>query len=89
MSKLLSFVLILLTVACTEVPAPEQAIRVVYTPVQQKDVTIFREYIGSTEASERVEVNARVDGFLEEIDFVEGSAVTRGDTLYRIDARPY
>ena len=89
MSKLLSFVLILITVACTEVPAPEQAIRVVYTPVQQKDVTIFREYIGSTQASERVVVNARVDGFLEEIDFVEGSAVTRGDTLYRIDARPY
>ena len=60
-----------------------------YTPVQQKDVTIFREYIGSTQASERVVVNARIDGFLEEIDFVEGSAVYLGDTLYRIDARPY
>jgi membrane fusion protein (multidrug efflux system) len=79
----------LLTVACSEEPVPEKAMRVVYTPVQQKDVTIFREYIGSTQASKRVVVNARIDGFLEGIDFVEGSAVYRGDTLYRIDARPY
>jgi membrane fusion protein (multidrug efflux system) len=85
----LTFISVLLLVACTEEPAQEQAVRVVFTPVQQKDVTIFREYIGSTRASERVEVNARVDGFLEEIDFVEGSAVYEGDTLYRIDARPY
>jgi len=89
MSRLVSIVLILLTVACAKEPVPERAVRVVYTPVQQKDVTIFREYIGSTQASKRVVVNARIDGFLEAIDFVEGSAVYRGDTLYRIDARPF
>lgn len=89
MRSLLSFILIIVLAACTEEQAPEQITRVVYSPVQQKDVTIYREYIGSTRASERVEVNARVDGFLEEITFVEGSAVTLGDTLYRIDARPY
>ena len=45
--------------------------------------------MGRTHASQRVEVNARVDGFLEEILFTEGSVVEEGVILYRIDDRPY
>ena len=33
------------------------------------------------QASERIEVNARVDGFLEEFAFVEGSTVQERATL--------
>jgi membrane fusion protein (multidrug efflux system) len=76
-------------VACSEAPLEEKAIRVVYIPVERQDVTIYSEYVGRTEASERIEVNARVDGFLEEISFVEGSTVLERSVLYRIDARPY
>ena len=75
--------------ACSEEAPEEVAVRIVYTPVVKQDVTIFGEYVGRTEASERVEVNARVDGFLEEIAFVEGGTVRERDILYRIDARPY
>ncbi len=75
--------------ACSE-PEPEEiAIRVVYTTVAEEDVTIYGEYVGRTEASERVEVNPRIDGFLEEIAFIEGSTVKARTTLYKIDARPY
>lgn len=80
--------LILLTSCSEEVPQ-EEATRVVYVPVAERDVTIYGTYIGRTEASERVEVNARVDGFLEEINFVEGSVVTEDQALYKIDPRPY
>jgi membrane fusion protein (multidrug efflux system) len=86
---LLPGVLALMLLACVEEPPVEEAIRVVYTPVKQDDVTIYGSYVGHTEASKRVEINPRVDGFLEQISFVEGSVVREGTTLYRIDARPY
>ena len=75
--------------ACSDELPPEEAIRVVFVPVDQRDVTIYTNYVGRTEASERVEVNARVDGFLEEISFVDGSTVAERSVLYRIDSRPY
>lgn len=78
-----------LLLACAEEKIEEEAIRVVYIPVLKDNVTIYGEFVGRTQASERIEVNARVDGFLEEIAFVEGSTVQEKSTLYRIDARPY
>jgi membrane fusion protein (multidrug efflux system) len=71
-------------------PKPEEvATRVVYTAVTNEDVTIYGEYVGRTQASERIEINPRIDGFLEEISFIEGSTVKARATLYKIDARPY
>lgn len=68
-----------------ELPAP----KVVVVPAVQKDVPIIGQYIGITQASLDVEVRARVDGFVEEQLFVEGSAISEGDLLYRIDPRSY
>lgn len=81
--------LVLLLAACSEDELPEESTRVVVVPVEQRDVTLYTNYVGRTQASQRVEVNARVDGFLEEIAFVEGSTVAEGTTLYRIDPKPY
>lgn len=76
--------------ACEEPPSvEEQAVRVVVTPVTQEDVTLFGNYVGHTQASQRVEVNPRVDGFLEEINYVEGSVVNERTLLYRIDPAPF
>ena len=75
--------------ACQEPAIEEQATRVVVVPVAQEDVTLFGNYVGQTQPSKQVEVNPRVDGFLEEIAFVEGSVVTARQVLYRIDAAPY
>jgi membrane fusion protein (multidrug efflux system) len=81
----------MLTLTACEPPPPveEQAVRVVVTPAVQEDVTLFGNYVGHTRASKRVEVNPRVDGFLEEISFVEGSVVAERTTLYRIDPAPF
>ena len=76
--------------ACSEPPPEvEVAVRVVVTPAVQDDVTIYGDYVGRTEAYKRVEINARVNGFLEEIAFVDGGVVKKRAILYRIDPDPY
>jgi len=47
------------------------------------------EYTGRFEATDRVEVRARVDGYLDSIHFRDGAIVERGDLLFVIDPRPY
>lgn len=74
---------------CNRTPPAEAAITVVFQPISREDVVVYRDYIGRTRPSERVLVNARVDGFLDSIDFVEGSTVTAGTVLYHIDPRPF
>ena len=50
---------------------------------------VYSEYIGMTRGSREVEVRARVEGFLESVNFVEGRFVKPGDLLYVIDPLPY
>ena len=66
---------------CEQAPVEEEASRVVVTPVFREDVSIYGSYVGQTQACKRVEVNPRVDGFLEETSFIEGSVVRSRDTL--------
>jgi RND family efflux transporter MFP subunit len=47
------------------------------------------EYTARIEATEVVEVRARVSGYLESIHFKDGSIVKKGDLLFTIDPRPY
>jgi membrane fusion protein (multidrug efflux system) len=57
--------------------------------VLQKDVPIYIEAIGQTRGSTEIEVRARVEGFVESVDFKEGSLVRKGQLLYRLDPRPF
>src|SRR5574339_762378 len=57
--------------------------------VLQKDVPIYGEAIGQTRGSTEIEVRARVEGFLQSVDFKEGSQVRKGQLLYTIDSRPF
>jgi membrane fusion protein (multidrug efflux system) len=75
--------------ACEAPPVEEAAVRVVVTPAIVQDVTLHGNYVGQTKAAKRVEINPRVNGFLEEISFVEGSVVQERATLYHIDDAPY
>jgi len=52
-------------------------------------ITDFRQFTGQTEAVESVEIRARVQGFLQEIHFTEGTEVNQGDLLYTIDPRTF
>lgn len=67
---------------------PEAPI-VVVEPVGVKDVEIYGEYVGRIRAQQFVEVRARVEGFLESMDFEEGTYVTKNQVLFVIDQKQY
>ncbi|SKA77146.1 membrane fusion protein, multidrug efflux system [Prosthecobacter debontii] len=69
-------------------PAPPPT-AVIVAKVTQQTVPIYVENVGQTEAAETVEIRARVDGFIIEAPFKEGSLVKKGDLLFKIDPRPY
>ena len=57
--------------------------------VTEQDVNPPAEYIGHVEAVQVVDLRARVEGFLEQVRFKEGSNVHSGDLLYVIEQVPY
>jgi RND family efflux transporter MFP subunit len=52
-------------------------------------VVDYLEMTGTTESVETVEIRARVEGFLQSIEFEEGNFVKAGDLLYVIDPAEY
>jgi membrane fusion protein, multidrug efflux system len=52
---------------------------------EKKPITPSFEFVGRVEAINRVEIRARVTGFLEEVLFKEGGTVNEGTPLYRIE----
>jgi len=54
-----------------------------------KEVTEWDEFTGRFVAKERVEVRARVSGFLESVHFNEGQIVEVGQLLFTVDKRPF
>src|SRR5207249_3353097 len=87
-----SLVLLVLTVGCQQPASSPQAPPVPKVTVSrpiQRELTDVREFTGRTEAVEKVEVRARVKGFLEKIHFKEGAEVAKGDLLYEIDPKPF
>lgn len=54
-----------------------------------ESITEWDEYTGRFEASSRVEVRARVSGFLEKVNFQDGELVKKGQVLFVIDQRPF
>jgi RND family efflux transporter MFP subunit len=80
-----------LLTACEEsnryvAPPPPQV--VVANPVQQK-VTGYLEATGSLAAVNTVDLVARVAGFVEAIDYKDGTAVKKGTPLFAIERQPY
>ena len=67
-------------------PAPPE---IGVVQVIKRDTRITQDFVGQTLGSTDVPIRARVDGFLESRNFVEGREVEEGQLLYTIDARPY
>ncbi|MFT8245375.1 efflux RND transporter periplasmic adaptor subunit [Roseomonas sp. BN140053] len=55
----------------------------------RRPVTESTEFVGRVEAPERVDLRARVTGFLQERLFREGQEVKRGDPLFRLERAPF
>ena len=68
-------------------PAPAPPAVVVAPPLVMR-LTEWDDYTGRFEATDRVEVRARVNGYLDSIHFRDGVIVKPGDLLFVIDPRP-
>jgi len=81
---------LLAVVACHEAPPPAPPPpEVKAATVLVRDVPIYLEAIGQTRGNTEIEIRARVEGFIESVDFTEGTVVRKGQLLYTIDPRPF
>lgn len=69
--------------------APPPPPQVTVAKPLRKDLTLFVEEVGDTEAVDRAEVRSRVRGFVEKIEFEPGQWVERGTVLYQIEPDEY
>lgn len=85
------FILIILLSGCHEpkqrpkLPPPT----VSYVVIKEQDVPAVFEFIGVAESSHLVDIRSRVEGYLLEINYVEGSLVKTGQQLFQIDPKPF
>lgn len=70
-------------------PAPPAMPVVDVQKVRQADVNVYGEYVGRIRAQQFVEIRARVEGYLQQMFFEEGTDIKKGQTLFIIDPKVY
>src|SRR5947209_2293917 len=76
---------------CVRAPseaAPSPTPVTVSYPVE-REITDYADFTGRTAAVESVEVRARVWGYLDKVNFKEGTLVKKGEVLFEIDPQTY
>ena len=76
--------------ACSRLPPPRSRPSRPQFPVgtvyaERQPISNIRDFVGRVEATGRVEIRARVQGYLEQVLFKEGDVVKKGDQLYQIE----
>lgn len=56
--------------------------------VEQKDVPVYSEWIGTLDGMVNAEIKAQVTGYLRSKNYTEGSFVKKGQLLFEIDPKP-
>jgi RND family efflux transporter MFP subunit len=84
-------VLLAVLIGCRQankfVPPPPPTVTVAHP--SQRSVVDTIEFVGTTQPTVTVELRARVNGYLEKIEFDDGQNVKEGDLLFVIDQAPY
>ncbi len=82
-----------LLAACGRHEAPPLAkggpVQVSVITVAARDVPAVFEYVAQTQSSRQVNIQARVDGFLDRRVYTEGSIVKAGEVLFLMDKKPF
>src|SRR6202521_3543884 len=68
---------------------PPAAVTVGVVKAEHRPIEKTLDFVGRVEAVNRVEIRARVQGFLEEMLFKEGDPIKEGAPLYRIEQGLY
>ena len=82
----------LVATGCTRSTAaagPPRPPEVQVVPVQQHDVPIYHEWIGTLDGLVNAAIKAQVSGYLLSQNYTEGSFVRKGQLLFQIDPRPF
>jgi membrane fusion protein (multidrug efflux system) len=72
-----------------ETPPPPPPPTVEVFTVEQRDVPIYGEAVGTIQADVNATISAQVSGYLLSRNYVEGTSVTNGQVLFQIDDRIY
>jgi RND family efflux transporter MFP subunit len=83
---------LIVVVACSSKPASgtqQGTPDVEVVQVQQEDVPIYAEWIGTLDGLVNADVRAQVTGYLLKQGYQEGSYVKQGQLLFQIDPRPF
>lgn len=92
MAALLAAGLLLVTAGCdfkTSGATTPPPLEVQVVEVQQRDVPVHKEWIGTLDGFVDADIKAEVSGYLVEQAYREGSFVAKGQLLFRIDPRPF
>jgi membrane fusion protein (multidrug efflux system) len=73
------------TAAATPPPPPEVEV----AAVEQRDLPVRHQWIGTLNGLVNAAINAQVTGYILRQDYAEGSFVHKGQLLFEIDARPF
>jgi len=68
---------------------PKRGPDVEVVPVEQRDIPVYREWIGVLDGMVNAAIRAQVTGYLVRQTYSEGSFVKKGQLLFEIDARPF
>jgi membrane fusion protein, multidrug efflux system len=84
----------LLLVACgkdnaAKTPPQMPPTEVTIYETKAENVPLYLEFVGQTSGLKDIAIRARVEGFLEGIQFKEGTEVKKGDLLYELESQPF
>jgi len=69
--------------------AATKPVEVTTLTVTAQDVPVSYEFVAQTQSSRQVNIQARVNGFLEKRVYTEGSTVKEGQVLFLMDDKPF
>jgi multidrug efflux system membrane fusion protein len=75
--------------AAGDAPQAPAAPPVLAAAVIERPIDETQEFSGRLEAIDRVDIRARVGGFITAVNFRQGGVVKKGDVLFVIDTRPF
>jgi membrane fusion protein, multidrug efflux system len=62
---------------------------VLVTEVVEKEIPVFRQWVGTVNGVENAQIRARTEGYLTAIAYQQGGYVKEGQLLFQIDPRPF
>jgi len=88
---LLGVISVVFISACEKAKQPVAAslLTVKVTEVQQQDVPVQQEWVGTLDGMVNAKINAQVTGYLIKQNYKEGDLVKKNQQLYQIDQRPF